>query len=153
GFQLRLEPVGEGLLPFEDVLQEVPTPVVTPLAAQSDTPVETGDRLALELDREGQLFHSGLTSADGPQPLQVGVDFQVEDPLDQAVGIFHLLDRLVPKSVRQSLVAPVLVHLGVQVVLVHSSQLRGQNLVERLDYLVITKHWTLSLSTYRMRRS
>ena len=66
---------------------------------------------------------------------------QVENALDQLVGILHLTDRLVPEAMAEAGIAPVVEHLGVQEVLIDCGQLGGEHLVEQLDHLSVTVHW------------
>ena len=96
--------------------------------------------VAFELERELQLLRGRLADADGAEPLQVGDAVEVEDPLDELVGVLHLVDRLVVEVLAEPLVAPVVEHLGVDEVLVDRRELGGEHLVEQLDDLVVTSH-------------
>src|SRR5690606_34690058 len=69
-----------------------------------------------------------------------GDALEEEDALDHAVGVLHLVDRLVVLLLLEPLVAPVPAHARVQEVLVDRGELRGEDLVERLDDLRIAAH-------------
>ena len=69
--------------------------VVAELDAAGDAAVEAVDRLRLEVERQLQLLDRRLADADGAEPLQVGQAVEVQDALDELVGVLHLVDRLV----------------------------------------------------------
>src|SRR5690606_38082334 len=72
--------------------------------------------------------------------LQVRVAFEEDYPLDELVGVMHLLDGLRPLLARQLGVAPVLQDAEMHPVLVHRAQLKKQRLVEPLDDLCLAFH-------------
>ena len=118
--------------------------------AQGDAVAEPGERLALDAEVGLELLLHGLADAQRAETLQVGNPFEVEDALDERLGVLHLLDRLVADLLAESPVAPVVAHLGVDEVLVDRRQLAGQHLVEQLENLVVATHGSdLRRSTVR----
>src|SRR5438477_505993 len=139
---LRLMPDLRGvvLLVAEHVLQQVAGAVVAEAAAELDGRVERLDGGLLDLEVEAELLGHRLADVDLAQPLEVRDAFQIEDALDERVGVLHLLDRLRAHLLPQPLVAPVLAHAGVDEVLVHRRQLGGEHVVQRGDDLVGALH-------------
>jgi hypothetical protein len=128
------------LLRHQHVGQQLARAVVAELDAERDAPVEALDCLQLHRQVEAQLLDRLLAQGDRPEALEVRHALQEDDPLDQLLGVLHLVDRLVLGALRQLLVAPVLLHLGVPEVLVDGRQLGGQHLVEQLDDLGASLH-------------
>ena len=95
-----------------------------------------GDRPEIEL----VLFGHVLAHVDLQVTLHVGDAVEEEDALDEALGVFHLLDGLLAGVFGQPLVAPVPAHHGVDEVLVDRGELRGEDVVENLDDLVVALH-------------
>ena len=129
---------------------------LSPFATHSgDAVVEPLDGGVLDLQVGLELLGDGLADAQREQPLHVGDALEVEDPVDQRLGVLHLVDRLVADVLGEPLVAPVVAHLGVDEVLVDRRQLGGEHLVEQLDDLVVTLHGAIhgvSPSTGPVRR-
>ena len=69
--------------------------VVTHLDAQRDAPVQPGDGLVLDRQVQLELLGHRLAHPHREQPLHVGRPVEVEDALDDALGVLHLVDRLV----------------------------------------------------------
>ena len=65
---------------------------------------------------------------------------EVEQALNEMIGVLHLVDRLGSKTLGEPFVAPVVEHLGVEEVLVDGSQLCREYLVEEFDDLGVTLH-------------
>ncbi len=107
---------------------------------RGDAGVEPGDGLQLEVEVQAELLGHGLTHHEGAEALQVGGALEEEDPLDDPLGVLHLVDGLVAGGVGEVLVAPVGLHLGVDEVLVDRRELGGQHLVEQLDDLAVALH-------------
>src|SRR5262249_49916551 len=74
------------------------------------------------------------------EALHVGNALEVEDALDQLVGVLHLADRFLTELVPQPLVAPVLAHPAVDEVLVDRGQLGRENVVQEGDDLLVASH-------------
>ena len=69
---------------------------LSPLATHSgDAVVEPLDGGVLELEVELQLLGDGLADAHREEALHVRHAVEVEDPVDDDVGVLHLVDRLV----------------------------------------------------------
>jgi hypothetical protein len=119
----------------EHLLQEVPSAVVAVLDRQRDALVEARHGLAFELEVEPELLDRVFPEPHRAESLQVGHPLEVEDALDQLVGVAHLVDRLTLGVLGQAAVAPVGLHLGVSEVLVHGRELGRENVVEQLDDL------------------
>jgi hypothetical protein len=77
------------------------------------------------------------------QVLQVGKAFQEKNALDQLVGVAHFLDRFVVFMLAQRDSAPVLVHAGMQEILVDGGEFHRQCLVQILDDFLVAFHGTL----------
>ena len=81
---------------------------LSPLATHTrDAVVEALDGGVLELEVELQLLGDGLADAHREQALHVRHAVEVEDPVDDDVGVLHLVDRLVAAVLREAVVAPV----------------------------------------------
>src|SRR5690606_32188720 len=108
------------------------------LDGQGDAPVEPLDGLVLEVEVEPQGLDRVLAEAHGAQPLQVGVPLEVEDPVDDLVGVLHLVDGLLAGTLGEALEAPVAQDPVVAEVLVDRGQLGREDVVEQLDDLGAT---------------
>ena len=107
---------------------------MSPTSTQSEMPrFKAVDRFALVLQVEIDLLGNRLADHHRAESLQVGHAFEVQDPLDELVGILHLADRLVAVVLPEAFVTPVVAHLGVDEVLVHRCQFRGEHFIEQLD--------------------
>ncbi len=115
------------------VFEQRPGGVVAGGDAGRDAVVEALDRRVLELEIDCELLGHGLADADRVEALHVGHALEEQDPLDDLVGVLHLVDRLVADVLGEPLVAPVAAHLGVDEVLVDRRQLGGQHVVEDVD--------------------
>ena len=122
------------LLVGEDVLQQQPAALVG-AAALLDPGRQAGDGLLLCVELGPELLRDRHADLHRKEPLHVGHAVEVEDPLDELLGVLHLAEGLLPALVGQALVAPVVLHLGVDEVLVDRRQLSGQDVVEQLDDL------------------
>src|SRR5262249_8980294 len=130
----------------EHLLEQLAAPVVAQAPAQLDGDVERLDGDLLDLEVELQLLGYGLAHVDPAQPLQVGNAFEVEDALDEAVGVAHLADGLFPDLLPEALVTPVLAHPGVDEVLVDRGELGRQYVVQRGNDLILAFHRVASAS-------
>jgi hypothetical protein len=118
--------------------QELAGALVAHFHAGGHVAVEVADRGPLQLGRQPDLLDRGLAHPDRAQPLQVGQPVQVEDAVDQLLGVAHLLQGDLAVAPGQPLIAPVGAHPGVQEVLVDGGQLEGQVLVEQLEDARVT---------------
>jgi hypothetical protein len=139
-FELRLDPVDVLLLGDQDLLQQLARPVVTDRDCLGDRPIEPGDSVQFELMVEPQLLGHGLADLHLAEPLHVRHPLEVEDALDEFIGVFHFADGLLAVHGGEALVAPAGAHLGVDEVLVDAGQLGGQDVVERFDQFRISLH-------------
>jgi len=101
--ELGFQPVGVLFFALEDVLEQLAAAAVTDLEARGDSGVEPCDRLDLELEGEVELLDGRLAHPHRAEALQVGDTVEEQDPLDEGVGILHLVDRLVPKALARRL--------------------------------------------------
>ena len=127
---------------------------MSPTSTQSAMPRlrrSIASRLVLQI--EVDLLRHRLADHHRAEALEVRHTLEVEDPLDELVGILHLADRLVADCFAEPFVAPVVAHLGVDEVLVHRGQLRGEDLVEQLDDTSVAVHADLPLSPRRNERA
>ena len=95
--------------------------------------VELRDRGLLAVEREAQHLLGGLADGDRAEPLHVGVPVEHQDPVDERVGVLHLVDRQVVEDLAEPAETPVVEHAGVQEVGVGDGQLERERLVEQLD--------------------
>jgi hypothetical protein len=114
--------------------------VVAVLSAQGDRAVEPLDRLDLGAQLQLHLLARALADTHLVQALQVRETLEIQDALDQLVGVLHLFDGLLAGLLRDPQVAPVLAHLRVDEVLIDGRELGGEDLVERLDDRSISPH-------------
>src|SRR5262249_5349107 len=84
---LSLDPVDGRLLGDEDVLEQLAAAIVAETAAALDAVVQCGDRGALEVEIEAELLGHGLAHVDLAQALHVGHALEVQDALDEPVGV------------------------------------------------------------------
>jgi hypothetical protein len=143
--QLRLEVVDVVLLVGEDLLEQPLAGVVADLVAVGDGRAQPVDDLDLDRHVRLELLADGLAHAEREQPLVVGQALEEEDAVGQPLRVGHLLDRLGTGVRRELRVAPVLLHLRVQEVLVDGGQLAGELLVEQLDHAGVTLHGSSSV--------
>jgi hypothetical protein len=97
-------------------------------------------RAAFHLEVRGQHLLDVLADLELAQVLQVGQPVEEEDALDQAIGMLHLLDRLVVFDVGDLLQAPLLVHAGMEEILVDRRELARELRVQELDDLPVAFH-------------
>jgi hypothetical protein len=83
--------------------------------------------------------------------LEVGRAVEVEDALDDLVGVLHLLDGFLAGDGGQLGEAPVVAHLRVDEVLVDGGELRGEDLVQNLDDLRVALHLVLASWVFGVR--
>ncbi len=143
--ELGLQPVHMLLLILQDLLEQVAADVVLHRLGIGDGYLEVGDGIHLQRKVAAQHLFDGLADAQLAQILQIGQPFEKQHALDQLVGVFHLIDRLVILLVPERLEAPVIVDAGMQEVLVDGNQLIGQYLVEVGNDLGISFHRQCSL--------
>src|SRR5262245_58519638 len=89
--ELRLVPVDRVLLFVEHLLGEQSRAVVALLAEELDHAVQALDGDHLEREVELVLLDRVLADLDGREALHVRHALEVEDALDQPVGVAHLL--------------------------------------------------------------
>ena len=114
------------LLRGQHLLEEVTGAVVTGGDTRLDAPVQPDPGLGLDGQVVLELLAHRLADAERGEPLQVGHPVEEQDPLDQRLGVLHLVDRLVADVRRQLRESPVVAHLGVDEVLVDRRELGGQ---------------------------
>src|SRR5437879_5201143 len=102
--QLRLQPGRVLLLALQDLLEHLPAAVVSLVTTQRDALVEPGDGQLLLLERQLELLGHVLADAHRSQPLEVGDALEIEDAVDELLGVAHLLHRLFPHAYRQPVV-------------------------------------------------
>src|SRR5262245_8016096 len=92
--ELALEPVDVLLLAAQDVLEQVAAAVVAEAAAELDAVVQEGDGGALDLEIQPELLGHRLADVDPAQALDVRHPLEIQDALDELVGVAHLAERL-----------------------------------------------------------
>jgi hypothetical protein len=108
--------------------------VVAEVVALLGRGVELGDGGLLAVQGQHQHLLGGLADPDGAQPLQVGVAVEEQDPLDQVVGVAHLVDGEVVEDLPELGQTPGVEHAGVQEVRIGDGELEGQRVVEQFDH-------------------
>src|SRR4029077_5110271 len=139
---LGLDPVRVALLAFEDVLEELPAAVVTQAPGRLDARVEHADGVALDLEIQAELLRHGLADVHLAEALDVRNTFEVEDALDELIGVLDLADRFFTELLPEPLVAPVLAHPAVDEVLIDRRELGCEDLVQEGDDLLVASHST-----------
>ena len=123
--ELRLDPVGVLLFAFEDVIEQLTRAVVAGADTRRD-PARSGGRSRCVSSSSASASFSGTVSPTRTEPrrCRFGHPLEVEDALDERVGVLHLADRLLAELLGEALVAPVRAHLGVDEVLVDRGRAR-----------------------------
>ena len=94
----------------------------------------------LELEIALETFLHTLADEQLAQVLQIGQTVEKQNALDEAIGMLHLVDRLILLVLLQAHQAPVAEHAGVQKILVDRRELVLQHGVQVLQYLGIALH-------------
>ena len=128
------------LLTFQHLLEELPGAVIAQASGRLDARVEEADRVTLELEVEAELLGHGLADVHLAESLDVRHAFEIQDALDELVGVAHLTERLFADLLPQTLVAPVLAHPSVDEVLVDRGELGREDLVQEGDDLLVASH-------------
>src|SRR6266850_2085975 len=156
---LGFDPVRVALLALQDVLEQLPAAVVAQAPGGLDPSVEHADGVALELQIQTELLRHGLADVHLAEPLHVGHALEVEDALDQLIGVAHLTNRFLAELLPQPLVAPVLAHPAVDEILIDRRELGREDLVQEGDDLLVASHSAPPISRldwdarhYRTRR-
>ena len=100
------------LLVLDDVLEELPGCVVRGLEAETDARPEDFERGHLQAEIALELVPGSPAHGDTVIVGHVGHALEEEDPLDDLVGVLHLVDRLLVVHAREDRVAPVPAHYG-----------------------------------------
>ena len=98
------------------------------------------DAVIPELGPALERFLHVLADEQLAEVLQVRQAVEEQDPLDQPIGVLHLVDRLVVRVLAELLQAPVLEHAGVQEVLVDRRELVLQYAIEMPQYERVALH-------------
>src|SRR5690554_2905848 len=133
----------------EQVSEQVTSDVILDLFAIFDGLDVIIAPVMLDLEVALEHFADVFTNVQFAEVLQVGDAFEKQDAVDQLLGMLHLFDGLIVLPLGQLLQAPVLIHLGMQKILVDGYQLIAESLVEMLDNLGVAFHCVLSLSLSR----
>ena len=139
-FELGFQPVDMLLLAGEDILEQLPRHVIADRLAVLDGITQVRLGAAFEPQIAAEDFLRVLADQQLAEILQVGKALEEQDPLDQLVRMFHLVDGLVVLMLGQPFKAPVPVHARVQKILVDGRQLVLQDLVEVFDYPGVAFH-------------
>jgi len=86
--------------------------------------------LPLGLQRGPQLLLNGRSDGHPGRLLHPGRPVEEEDSLDDLLRILHLLERDLPESLGEALLAPVLAHLRVSKVLIDRALLEAEEIVQ-----------------------
>jgi len=138
--QLRLQVVDVFFLIGEDRLEDVGRGDVADRTHVLDAASQPIDRLLFDLRVADELFGHGLSDPKCEQALIVGQGLEEEDAVGEHFGVPHLVYRFGASVLGQLGVAPVLLHLGVQEVLVDGGELGGELLVKELDDAFVALH-------------
>jgi hypothetical protein len=144
--ELGLQVVDVLLLVGEDALEELRRGDVVDRAHVLDAAPQPIHRLDLDLHVAAEHLGDVLADAQGEELLVVGQSLEEQDAVGEDLGVPHLVQRLGAGVLGQLGVAPVVLHLGVQEVLVDGGQLGGQLLVQEFDDLLVASHGRLLVS-------
>jgi hypothetical protein len=125
---------------FEDVFEQLAADVIAHGLAMGDRVLQVPLATQLGLQIAAHRFHGGLADHELSQVLQVRQAPQRQHPLDQLVGVLHLLDGLVVFMLGHAQQAPVLEHPGVQEILVDGGQFHLELGIEERDDLLVALH-------------
>jgi hypothetical protein len=138
--ELTFERVDMLFLIFEDIAEQVPTHIVANALGMRDRALELGNCLAFELEIRIQYLLDRLADPEPPEHLEIGKAFEEQDPVGQAIGMLHLVDRLLPFELGEPGNAPICEQPIVKPILIDRRQLVPQRLVEMLDDLFVALH-------------
>src|SRR5271155_2678502 len=138
--QLGLQVVNVVFLVGDDAFQQEGAGRVLLLAAHDDTGLEPVQHVVFDRQVGLELLAQRLTDAQREQPLVVRQPVQQQDAVGDRLGVPHLIERFSAGVACQLGEAPVLLHLGVQKVLIDRGELAGQLFVEKAQNIRITLH-------------
>jgi hypothetical protein len=124
----------------ENFAQQFPADIIGRRFAMRDACLEVSQRCLFELEIAGQHLSDVLADQQLAEVLQIGQTVEQQDALDQAVGMFHLFDRLIVLDLAKAGKAPVGIHPRMQKILVDRGQLIAQLFVEPLDHGLVALH-------------
>src|SRR5690554_6289425 len=130
-------------MPFfvgQQVTEQITRDIVLDLFAVFDGLDVVVAPVMLDLEIALEHFADVFTNVQFAEVLQVGNAFEEQNTVDQLLGMLHLFDGLVVLPLGQFLQAPVLVHFGMQKILVDGYQLVAESLVEMFDNLDVAFH-------------
>ena len=110
------------------------------LPAHDDAGLETVHHLVLDRQVGLELLAQRLADAQREEALVVRQAVQQQDAVGDRLGVPHFVERFSAGVLRQLGEAPVLLHLGMQKILVDRGELTGQLLVEQAQNIRITLH-------------
>jgi len=138
--ELCLEPVDVFFLVHQDLLEQVPGPVVVRLRRDLDRFIQARHGFQLELEIVFELLLDVLADPQREHLAHVRSGVQKQNPLHELLGVNHLFDRLFARIPVQFLVAPVVEHFCVQKILVDSGQLTFQHFAQVCDDFFVAFH-------------
>ncbi|KPH86624.1 hypothetical protein GLUCOINTEAF2_0202579 [Komagataeibacter intermedius AF2] len=125
----------------QDLEQKIAGDEVAHAFAVGDAFAQVANGLFLKLQVAFEDFLHVLSHQDLVVALHVGQAAQIQDALDQPVGMAHFLDRFLVFLLAQQGHAPVAQRAGVQVILVDGRQLVCQLRVQMFDNLwILDRH-------------
>src|SRR5437588_1421588 len=138
--QLRLEVVDVLFLVGDDLLQQDGAGAVLLLPAHDDSGLEPLHHLVFDGEIGLELLAQRLADAQREEALVVRQPVEQQDAIGDLLGVPHLVERLFAGLLGQLGEAPVVLHLGMQEVLVDRGELAGELLVEQAQNVRITLH-------------
>src|ERR1700722_8299585 len=129
--QLGLQVVNVVFLVGDDAFQQEGAGRVLLLAAHYDTGLEPVQHVVFDRQVGFELLTQRLTNAQREKPLVVRQPVQQQDAVGDRLGMPHLIKRFGAGVARQFGETPVLLHLGVQKVLIDRGELAGQLFVQK----------------------
>jgi hypothetical protein len=122
------------LLVAHHLLEDGRRAVVAELVALLGRGVELRHRRLLAVEGQPQHLLGLFADADRVELLHVGVTVEQQDPVDQCVGVAHLVDGQVVEDLAQAREAPVVEHPRMQEVGVGDGELEGEGVVEQIHH-------------------
>src|SRR3569833_469695 len=138
--ELGLEVVDMLFLGLENRLEQLARNEFPEGLAIADGCLELGVCRHLELEVALETFLHPLSDEQLSQVLQVGQPVEKENPLDETVGMLHLIDRLTLLVLLEAHQTPIAEHARMQKILVDRRELVLQHGVQMLKYLGIALH-------------
>ena len=128
------------LLVGQDLLEEVRGRRVFLLAAHDDAGLQPGHHFVLDREVGLELFSHSLAHPQRKQPLVIRQSVENQYAVGDLLGVLHFIEGLGTRMGGQFGESPVLLHLGMQEILVDGREFARQLLIEQFQNVGIALH-------------